>query len=113
MYDKSGPEVKLVFESKGDLFNNGASAKSYSSQTRFDVPLNLSVTFPFWRNLSVAPTYQAYLYENQIAGQFLVVHNASISLRWYFDRDASVPWFWKSFVFVGPSSANTSQASSK
>jgi hypothetical protein len=113
MYDKSGPEVKLIFDSKGDLFNNGASTKSYSSQTRFSVPLNLAVTFPFWRNLSVAPTYQAYLYQNQIAGKFLVVHNASISLRWYFDRDASVPWFWKSFVLVGPSSANTSQASSK
>jgi hypothetical protein len=112
MWDKSGPSVSLVFESKGDLFAKRGFPEALSSQTRFDVPLNLSVTFPVFRNLTLAPTYQAYLYENQIAGNFLVIHNAGVSLRWYMDRDSHVPW-GKQFRFIGPSSVNQSQPKTK
>jgi hypothetical protein len=113
MWDKSGPAISLIFASKGDMFANRPYAKSLSSLTRFDVPLSLSMTFPVLRNLSFAPTYQAYLYENQVAGRFLVVHSANISIRWYLDRDSHVPLFWKQFRFIGPASANQSQAPTK
>jgi len=79
--------------------------KALTTQTLYDVPLSVALTFPIFRNLSFAPTYSAFFYANQIQEQSLTVNSFAVNLRWYFDRDSAVP-LTRQLLFKGPASAD-------
>jgi len=53
--------------------------------------------------LSLSPTYGAFLYENQVVRQSIVVNTFMVTARWYYDRDSGVPR-WRLLFFKGPAS---------
>ncbi|CAN5676990.1 hypothetical protein BH10ACI4_BH10ACI4_11690 [soil metagenome] len=105
--DRTGPAMSFVFDSKGDYFRKDERPSALSTQTRYDVPLSFSLGFPILQNLTLAPTYAPFLYQNQRDFHSLVVNSFSISARWYFARDSAVP-VSKQIVFSGPASTNQS-----
>jgi hypothetical protein len=62
-----------------------------------------SINFPVLRNLSFSPTYSAFLFQNQVSQQSILVNTFSISAKWFYDRDSGVP-FPRMFFFKGPAS---------
>lgn len=106
---KSGG-INLSLDSKGDLFNSRPVGESLSTQTRYAFPITPSINFPVLRNFSLSPTYTAFFYENQVAGQTIIVNTFSITAKWFYDRDSRVPLL-KQLVFKGP--ANLDQTKSE
>ena len=103
--DKSGPRATLMFDSTGDWFAARPLAKSLSSQTRYDIPLKLTLAFPVFRNLGIGPSYSPFFYSSQINHNSLFVETFALNARWYFARDAAVK-LDKQAVFRGPASAD-------
>jgi hypothetical protein len=108
---KSG--INFTFDSKADWFSRRSAGESLNTQTRYAIPVAMSLNFPVLRNLSLSPTYSVFLYSSQVTGQNIVINTASIQAKWYFARDASVPP-GRQLYFRGPSSADqTSSAKMK
>jgi len=103
--DKRSPGISLVIESQGDAFFRRGAGKALSTQTLYDAPLSVALTFPIFRNFSLAPTYSAFFYGDQVVAQHLVVNSFVINVRWYFDRDSGVP-LGRQLFFSGPASAD-------
>jgi hypothetical protein len=93
-----------------------------STQTRYalttKLALNLKI-FPSLANLTLSPTWSGFFYENQgdegatPNRTSLITNGFSISAKWYFARDAEVP-FHKQGWFSGPTSVDqTSSAKMK
>jgi hypothetical protein len=100
---KSG--INFTLDSKSDWFAERTAGKSLNTQTRYDIPLAMSLNFPVLRNLSLSPTYSAFYYSSQVTGQSIVINSFSVSAKWYFARDATVPPR-RQFYFSGPASAD-------
>jgi hypothetical protein len=100
---KSG--INFTLDTKADLFALRGAGKSLNTQTRYAVPLALSLNFPVLRNLSLSPTASAFWYASQVTGQSIVIRTFSIEAKWYFARDAAVPLPRQAY-FRGPSSAD-------
>lgn len=108
--DKSGPRATLMFDSSGDWFVARPLAKSFSTQTRYDIPLKLTFAFPVFRNLSIGPSYSPFFYSSQVNHNSLLVETFALNARWYFVRDAAVRPD-KQTVFKGPASADETKTS--
>lgn len=93
--------ANLTIDTKGDFF--GERQSSLATQTRYDIPINVSINFPVLRNLSLSPTYGAFLFENQVGQQSILINTFAISAKWYYDRDSGIP-FGRMFLFKGPAS---------
>jgi hypothetical protein len=93
--------ISLSLDSKGDLFNPSPAGASLSTQTRYAFPITTSINFPVLRNFTLSPTYTAFFYENQVAGQTIIVNTFSITGKWFYDRDSRVP-LRRQLVFKGP-----------
>jgi hypothetical protein len=87
--DKPFP-LSFLLEGNGDYFNDLGSAEAFPTQTRFDVTSSLGVQLPIWGNLSAVPKYTLFLYENQIAHDWLKSDSTTIELRWTFDRNSAI-----------------------
>jgi hypothetical protein len=100
---KSG--IKFTLDTKADWFAERGIGRSLNTQTRYDVPLAMSLNFPVLRNFSLSPTYSAFWYSTQVTGQSIFINTFSIQAKWYFARDATVPP-GRQLYFRGPSSAD-------
>jgi hypothetical protein len=105
---KSG--INFTLDSKSDWFAERGAGKSLNTQTRYDIPLSMSLNFPVLRNLSLSPTYSSFYYSGQVTGQSIVINSFSIAAKWYFARDASVP-LRRQVYFTGPASADQTSTS--
>jgi hypothetical protein len=103
--DKNG--ITFSFDSSGDWF---VAKPGLPSQTGYDIPLKLTLTFPVLRNFGIGPTYSTFFYSNQVNQKSLFVQNVALSARWYFDRDAAVR-LDRQTVFSGPSTADETKTS--
>lgn len=101
--------ISFSLDSKGDLFNPRPAGESLSTQTRYAFPMTPSINFPILRNFSLSPTYTAFFYENQVAGQTIIVNTFSITAKWFYDHDSRVPLL-KQLVFKGPASLDQTKS---
>lgn len=99
--DSTNAKINVAIDTKGDFF--GERRSSLATQTRYAFPVSASINFPVLRNLSLSPTYSAFLFENQLSQQSILVNTFSMSAKWYYDRDSAVP-FGRMFLFKGPAS---------
>jgi hypothetical protein len=107
---KSGQAaISLSLDSKGDLFNPSPAGASLSTQTRYAFPITTSINFPVLRNFTLSPTYTAFFYENQVAGQTIIVNTFSITGKWFYDRDSRVP-LRRQLFFKGPGSQDQTKS---
>lgn len=97
----SNPMFIVQLDTKGDYF--APVSPALSTQTQFDLPVTVSVAFPFLRNLSLTPSYSTFLYEDQRINNFLFVNGFTMKVLWYYDRDSGVH-FWRQLLFKGPAS---------
>jgi hypothetical protein len=94
-------KVALQISSKGDRLLT--LDLPLSTETRWDAPVSTAISFQILPNLSVAPTYNAFWYSNQILHGHLFFNEGLITLRWYFNRDSMSP-FNRQVLFNGPAS---------
>jgi hypothetical protein len=90
-----------------------------STQTRYALTTKLALNFKIVGNFSLSPTWSGFYYENQGDESTtpnrtsLITNGFSVSAKWYFARDAEVP-FRKQPWFQGPASVDqTSSAKMK
>lgn len=103
--------ITLTIDSKGDYFAPRSKPGAVlSTQTLYAFPITVAMGFPILRNLTIGPTYSAFFYKSQLSGQSLIVNTVSVSARWYFARDTSVPIF-RQLVYKGPASADQTKTS--
>ena len=107
----------VSFDTSGDtyLWND----VTLPTQTRYALTTKLAFNAKIVGNLSLSPTWSGFFYENQgdhgvsSSRTSLIAHTLSVTAKWYFARDAAVP-FLKQAVFAGPSSVDqTSSAKMK
>jgi len=98
----------ISFDTSGDSFLLPGFV--LPTQTRYAFTTKLALNFkiiPSLANLTLSPTYSNFYYfENQgISSQRngLVATSFSISAKWYFTRDAAVPFSQQAW-FTGPAS---------
>ncbi|MBZ5506021.1 MAG: hypothetical protein LAO78_11090 [Acidobacteriia bacterium] len=101
--------MSLSLDSRGDLFNPSPAGASLSTQTRYAFPITTSINFPVLRNFTLSPTYTAFFYENQVAGQTIIVNTFSITGKWFYDRDSRVP-LRRQLLFKGPGSQDQTKS---
>jgi hypothetical protein len=94
-------KVALQISSKGDRLLT--LDLPLSTETRWDAPMSTAISFQILPNLSVAPTYNAFWYSNQVLHGHLFFNEGLITLRWYFNRDSMSP-FNRQVLFNGPAS---------
>lgn len=94
----------LTLDTKGDDFLWPGAI--LATQTRYAFTTTEALNFKVIGNLQFAPTYSQFLYRNQGAegeSHGLVTKTFSVVAKWYFARDAAVP-FWRQLLFLGPAS---------
>jgi hypothetical protein len=107
LFNSSGDKasnINLQLDTKGDYFS--PSSPALSTQSLFDLPITISASIPFLRNLSVTPSYTVFLFKAQNDRDLLFVNGVTMKFLWYFDRDSGVP-FWRQLLFKGPASQST------
>ena len=100
-----GRQISLATDSNGDYFFGRSPSAELSTQTEYDIPLSLALVLPSWGNLTFAPTYTGFYYKPQLSSNSLEENSFSIAARWYFARDARVP-FRRQIPLSGPASAD-------
>ncbi len=102
------------FDTQGDSFL--LPGTTLTTQTRYAFSTKLALNFKIAGNLSLSPIWSDFFFENQgLSSQRtnVVATTFSISAKWYFARDAQVP-FHKQLWFDGPASLDqTSSAKVK
>ncbi|MGA7341736.1 MAG: hypothetical protein WBE72_24805 [Terracidiphilus sp.] len=96
----------VSFDTQGDNFV--LPGATLTTQTRYAFSTKLALNFKIAGNLSLSPTWSDFFFENQgISSQrtSLVATTFAVSAKWYFARDAQVP-FRKQLWFVGPASSD-------
>jgi hypothetical protein len=101
--------ISVSLDSKGDWFYARPAGESLSTQTRYAFPITPSISFPVLRNFGLSPTYTAFFYENQVAGQTITVNTFAITAKWFYDRDSRVP-LHKQLLFKGPASLDQTKS---
>ena len=92
----------LTIETKGDYFM--LPGVTLPTQSRYAFTTTGAVNFAVIGNLAFSPTYTTFFYKNQgLDNHSLVTNSFSVTAKWYFARDASVP-FWRQWWFRGPAS---------
>jgi hypothetical protein len=107
----------ISFDTSGDtyLWNH----VTLPTQTRYALTTKLAFNLKVIGNFSLSPTWSGFFYESQgdqgvpSSRTSLITHTLSGTAKWYFARDAAVP-FRKQPWFVGPASVDqTSSAKMK
>ena len=100
----------LALDTKGDDFVwPGARLLT---QSRYAFTTTEALNFKVIGNLLFAPTYSQFFYRNQGEegeSHSLVTKTFSVVAKWYFARDAAVP-FWRQLLFLGPASADQTKS---
>jgi hypothetical protein len=99
--DNTNAKASLTVDTRGDFFLGRKS--SLATQTRYAFPVSGSINFPVLRNISLSPTYSAFLYQNQVSQASILVNTFAITAKWYYDRDSGVP-LGRMLRFKGPAS---------
>jgi hypothetical protein len=105
-----GKRWSLTLDTKGDDFLwPGATL---ATQSRYAFTTTEALNFKVIGNLLFTPTYSQFFYRNQ--GQqgeshSLVTKTFSVVAKWYFARDAAVP-FWRQLLFLGPASIDQTKS---
>ncbi|HUA97143.1 MAG TPA: hypothetical protein VMA34_02305 [Terracidiphilus sp.] len=92
------------FDTGGDDFL--LPGVTLTTQTRYAFTTKLAINFKVAGNMSFSPTYSDFFFENQgISSQRtgLVTNTFLVAARWYFARDAVVPWR-RQLWYSGPAS---------
>lgn len=97
-----------TFDTKGDGFIwPGATLPT---QSRYAFTTTEAFNFRVVGNLQFAPSYKQFFYMNQGPGSHsLVTQTFSVTAKWYFARDAAIP-FWRQFWFRGPASLDQTKS---
>ena len=104
-YGSGFKQVTIVSESVGEILFGRPASAVLPTQPNYAIPWSVSLVFPVWGNLSIAPTYNAFFYRGQLSDNHLQTNSYAIALRWYFARDERVPPHRQLWV-TGPASAD-------
>jgi hypothetical protein len=103
-----GKHSSLTIETKGDHFV--LPGKTLPTQSSYAFTTTEALNFAAIGNLMFSPTYTTFFYRNQGEGSHsLITNNFSITAKWYFGRDAAVP-FWRQLWFRGPASLDQTKS---
>jgi hypothetical protein len=100
----------LTLDTKGDDFV--WPGVTLPTQSRYAFTTTETLNFKVIGNLLFAPKYSQFFYRNQgQEGQSnsLITKTFSIVAKWYFARDAAVP-FWRQLFFIGPASTDQTKS---
>lgn len=109
-FDKN-KRFSTTVETKGDRY--GSLAATLPTQTRYAFTTTGALNFAVMGNLAFSPTYTTFFYRNQGNSQesnFLHTDTFSITMKWYFARDAAVRPFWRQLWFRGPASSDQTKS---
>jgi hypothetical protein len=98
----------LTLETKGDVY--AWPSATLPTQTQHAFTTTAAINFAVIGNLAFSPTYTTFFYRNQgPSGHSLVTNSISVTAKWYFWRDAAVP-FWRQMWFSGPASLDQTKS---
>jgi regulator of sigma D len=100
----------VTVETKGDNFM--LPGVTLPTQSRYAFTTSGALNFAVIGNLVFSPTYTTFFYKNQGTpdeSHSLVTNTFSVTAKWYFARDAAVP-FWRQLWFRGPASADQTKS---
>jgi hypothetical protein len=101
----------LTLETKGDDYTWPSA--TLPTQTQHAFTTTAAINFAVIGNLAFSPTYTTFFYRNQAApmnpSHSLITNGFSVTAKWYFWRDAAVP-FWRQMWFSGPASLDQTKS---
>ena len=100
----------VTIESKGDRYI--LPGKTLPTQSRYAFTTTGSLNFAVIGNLTFSPTLTTFFYRNQgtpAESHSLLINTFSVTAKWYFGRDAAVP-FWHQLRFRGPASLDQTKS---
>lgn len=100
----------VTIETKGDDF--AFPGATLPTQSRYAFTTTGAVNFAAIGNFVFSPTLTTFFYKNQDTPEgshSLVINTFSITAKWYFARDAAVP-FWRQLWFRGPASLDQTKS---
>jgi hypothetical protein len=100
----------VTVETKGDNFM--LPGVTLPTQSRYAFTTSGALNFAVIGNLVFSPTYTTFFYKNQGTpdeSHSLVTNTFSVTAKWYFARDAAVP-FWRQLWFRGPASLDQTKS---
>jgi hypothetical protein len=100
----------LTFDSKGDYFF--LPGVTLPTQTRYAFTTTPALNIKVIGNLVFSPSLTTFFYKNQetpVGNHSLVMNTYSITAKWYFARDAAVP-FPRQWWYRGPASADQTKS---
>jgi hypothetical protein len=97
--------INFSLDSKADWFSPRGQLHALNTQTQYAIPLSASLNFPVLRNFSLSPTLSSFFYATQVTRQSINIETFSITAKWYFARDETVPPH-RQLLFAGPASAD-------
>ena len=98
-------KMSLSTDVQGDFYFGRPTSAELPTQTEYAIPVSVALMFPSIGNLSFGPTYSGFFYKSQLSTQSLQVNSYSITAKWYFSRDNSVP-IKRQIRLPGPTSAD-------
>jgi hypothetical protein len=102
-----GKHFSFTVETKGDDY--AWPGITLPTQSRYAFTTTGALNFAVIGNLTFSPTFTTFFYSNQGApanpSHSLVTDTFSVTAKWYFARDAAVP-FWQQMWFRGPASSD-------
>ncbi len=108
--DKS-KRSSFTIETKGDDY--AWPGVTLPTQSLYAFTTTGAINFTVIGNLMLSPTYTTFFYRNQGApanpSHSLVTNSFSVTAKWYFARDAAVP-FWQQMWFRGPASLDQTKS---
>jgi hypothetical protein len=106
-----GKHSSVTIETKGDDY--AWPGATLPTQTQHAFTTTAAINFAVIGNLAFSPTYTTFFYRNQGAtanpSHSLVTNGFSVTAKWYFWRDAAVP-FWQQVWFRGPASLDQTKS---
>jgi hypothetical protein len=103
-----GKRTSLTFETKGDYYL--WPGVTLPTQSRMAFTTAEAFNCKAIGNLVFSPTITQFFYSNQgPESHRLTTNTFAITAKWYFARDAAVP-FWRQFWFQGPASLDQTRS---
>jgi hypothetical protein len=100
--------TSLTFETKGDYYL--WPGVTLPTQSRMAFTTSEAFNCKAIGNLVFSPTITQFFYSNQgPASHRLMTNTFAVTAKWYFARDAAVP-FWRQFWFRGPASLDQTKS---
>lgn len=106
-----GKHSSFTIETKGDDY--AWPGATLPTQSQYAFTTTGALNFAVIGNLAFSPTYTTFFYGNQGTpanpSHSLVTNTFSVTLKWYFARDAAIP-FWQQIWFRGPASLDQTKS---